>query len=311
MAAALRNAHTRGQAPGSTQPPLRLDQPAWPEQHGGMRLVTIHVSPDCGDWADRVELSAGMRAASRREVRELCYEPEAFLPREPWRPLAPTEQSRLLSNDSFDDPARSIGIVRLLDGFAERCRHIKQAEKEGPSFEMVASDLETVCHLGAPLHFHGAGSNPAGLQTVTIDRRSGQFTGLHLDSWDNLDLAERHRSSNRICVNIGEESRYFLFVPVALMDMPHMVAERLAGTEPPPSMSLDRLFMQLCSDVPVVRCRLAPGEAYIAPTECLLHDGSSAGQRYLDEQLTVRGFIRPRQQDCHESMIREGLPSAF
>jgi hypothetical protein len=296
MTAALRNAHTRDQAAGSAPTPLRLDDPTWSEQRGDMRLVTIHVSPDCGDWADRVELSAGMRAASRREVRELGYESGAFLPREPWRPLAPTEQLRVLSKDSFHDMARSIGIVRLPDGFAERCRHIKQAETEGPSFEAVADDLESVCQLGGPLHFHGAGSNPAGLQTVTIDRRSGQFTGLHLDSWDNLDLAERHRSSNRICVNIGQESRYFLFVPIALMDMPQIVAERLAGVEPPPSTSLDCLFVELCADVPVVRCRLAPGEAYIAPTECLLHDGSSVGQRYLDEQLTVRGFIRPHQR---------------
>jgi hypothetical protein len=299
MTTTSRNAHTRDQAPGAAPAPLRLDHPIWSKQHGDIRLVTIHVSPDCGDWADRLELSAGMRPASPREVRELGYESEAFLPCEPWRPLASGEQLLLLSKDSFDDPARSIAIVRLPDGFAERCRHIRRAEAGGPDFETVAGDLESVCHLGAPLHFIGAGSNPAGLQTVTIDQRSGgRFTGMHLDSWDNLDLAERHRSSNRICVNIGQESRYFLFVPIALMDMPQIVAERLAGVEPPPSTSLDRLFVELCADVPVVRCRLAPGEAYIAPTECLLHDGSSVGQRHLDEQVTVRGFIRPRRRDC-------------
>ena len=45
--------------------------------------------------------------------------------------------------------------------------------------------------------------------------------------------------------------------------------------------------------MPIIRCRLAPGEAYVAPTENLVHDGSSVGQSDIDEQFTIRGHIRP------------------
>ena len=48
--------------------------------------------------------------------------------------------------------------------------------------------------------------------------------------------------------------------------------------------------------LPVVRCRLAPYEAYIAPTENLVHDGSTMGQRDLDQQFTVLGHIAPLGQ---------------
>ena len=56
---------------------------------------------------------------------------------------------------------------------------------------------------------------------------------------------------------------------------------------------LARQFMEQFPDVPVIRCRLAPGEAYVAPTENLVHDGSSVGQSDIDEQFTIRGHIRP------------------
>src|SRR3954469_24991527 len=57
---------------------------------------------------------------------------------------------------------------------------------------------------------------------------------------------------------------------------------------------LGQLFMQRFPEVSVARCRIAPGVAYIAPTENLVHDGSSEGQRHADEHFTVLGHIRLR-----------------
>jgi hypothetical protein len=51
--------------------------------------------------------------------------------------------------------------------------------------------------------------------------------------------------------------------------------------------------MEKYPEIPIVRCRLRPGEAYIAPTENLVHDGSSVGQGDIDRQFTIRGHIRP------------------
>jgi hypothetical protein len=48
-------------------------------------------------------------------------------------------------------------------------------------------------------------------------------------------------------------------------------------------------FMSTFPDYPIVRLRLRPGEAYIAPTENVLHDGSSTGVRAINQYLSMRG----------------------
>jgi hypothetical protein len=58
-------------------------------------------------------------------------------------------------------------------------------------------------------------------------------------------------------------------------------------------LDLARRYLEVLPDVPV-RCarRAGLGDAYIAPTENLIHDGAvEPGHR--DLTLTVRGFLRP------------------
>ncbi|WP_145832119.1 hypothetical protein [Bradyrhizobium huanghuaihaiense] len=55
--------------------------------------------------------------------------------------------------------------------------------------------------------------------------------------------------------------------------------------------SFEQTFMERYANVPVIRCRLSPGEAYIAPTENLIHDASSEGEKTADVNFTIRGEI--------------------
>lgn len=48
-------------------------------------------------------------------------------------------------------------------------------------------------------------------------------------------------------------------------------------------------FMSTFPEDPIVRLRLRPGEAYIAPTENILHDGSSAEVIETNHYLSIRG----------------------
>ena len=50
-------------------------------------------------------------------------------------------------------------------------------------------------------------------------------------------------------------------------------------------------FFKEFSSYPVIRIKLNPGEAYIAPTDNIIHDGSSLGQLRHDMNLTIRGLI--------------------
>ncbi len=155
--------------------------------------------------------------------------------------------------------------------------------------------LQGVCELAEPLTLLGRTTNPRNLKTVTVDETIGKYTGLHVDSWDDDDLSRRHLSTNRICINIGKADRYFLFLPFSLMDMAQLLSQELGsgGTEGGHCTMLAYHFLERFPELPVIRCRLGPGEAYIAPTENLIHDGSSEGQIYQDELFTIRGCIRP------------------
>jgi hypothetical protein len=53
-------------------------------------------------------------------------------------------------------------------------------------------------------------------------------------------------------------------------------------------------FLHKFPEYPVVRLAVLPGEAYIAPTENMIHDGTTEGMRVLDQQVTVRGRLDPR-----------------
>jgi hypothetical protein len=51
--------------------------------------------------------------------------------------------------------------------------------------------------------------------------------------------------------------------------------------------------MQLYPTYPVVRLRIGPGEGYIAPTENVIHDGSTIGMTKWDLYLTMLDYFGP------------------
>uniref|UniRef100_B8HRD8 Uncharacterized protein n=1 Tax=Cyanothece sp. (strain PCC 7425 / ATCC 29141) TaxID=395961 RepID=B8HRD8_CYAP4 len=135
---------------------------------------------------------------------------------------------------------------------------------------------------------------PPGLWTSTLDlaNHNSSYVGLHLDSWDCLPLRRRHQSRNRICINLGREDRYFLLFNLTLMQMfqklgysDQEVYKHYRGT------NIGQEFMLRYPDYPVTRLKLAPGEAYIAPTDNMIHDASTLGQHYLDITLVFIGFF--------------------
>jgi hypothetical protein len=52
-------------------------------------------------------------------------------------------------------------------------------------------------------------------------------------------------------------------------------------------------FMKKFPDYPVVRLRIDPGEAYILPTDNLIHDASTEEKQFPDITLTFLGSFLP------------------
>jgi hypothetical protein len=252
--------------------------------------VQIFISADCEEDG-RVELSSGTRPINDTDVHSSEYQRQALVPREPWRPPTEAESASLFSSERPKDMARSISIVKLVDGAG--------ALADGTEFaayqQKILPALQRSCAMGDKLIPIGETKNPAKMATTTINPKLKEYLGLHVDTWEDVSMNQRTRSMNRICVNIGKDPRYFLFLPIAVTEIASVMANEMRASNVPEQdvSRIGRMFMERFPQLPVVRCRLAPYEAYIAPTENLVHDGSTLGQRDLDQQFTVLGHIAP------------------
>lgn len=287
--------------------------------------IQLLLSPKLDPGHSRVWLSSGVTQEIESPADPIPYCLNAFVPKEPWREPGQAESNLLginglLSNKSKWDLGSSIGVCRfpdealapliaLLDQLGIRSRALQSYEHEykrvrkHPDYEAVIASV--IKHLSPYYRYPhqpkplGVYAKQPGLRTSTTDvdysiDSSERFRiGMHLDSHDRLPLRRRHQSRNRICINLGCEDRFFLFINLTLMDM----FNALGLSEPEDfyqhyrGVSIGREFMKRHPSYPVIKLKIAPGEAYIAPTDNLIHDGSSVGKQYPDIVLTFLGYF--------------------
>jgi hypothetical protein len=238
------------------------------------------------------------------------YLPNSFIPKQTWRDLTATENLQsIFSWEAIDrwELGQYIGAIEIPDRLIAPLRQDIETKDRSNynSVILTANDLDTVAAISNHLQSYllvdeeitalGLQRHPPGLITSTIDaiRYLPQLprVGLHLDSWQKYPLRRRHLSSNRICINIGLETRYFLFIDLSLMKMAQMlginssieISHYYRGIEIPD------LFMAAFPNYPVLKLGLPPNFAYIAPTENIIHDASSLDKDKLDFSLTYIG----------------------
>jgi hypothetical protein len=260
--------------------------------------IQVYVAPSCENSRGRIELSSGTRLTGVNETPDRAdgaiYEDGARLPREPWRRATTEETLSLIAAEPPRNMATTVAIIKLPRELWGDLPIIR-ASGDADALTNLQHAFRETCELGHPVYCIGPSENPANLKTVTFNPDTRRYNGLHVDNWDQVDLSSRHLATNRLCVNIGRDIRYFLFLPVSLTDIARMLSEEMGPDWGAPARLtvIGRQFMEQFPEVPVVRCRVSPGEAYIAPTENLVHDGSSVGQSTVDRQFTIRGHIRP------------------
>ncbi|GAA4219435.1 hypothetical protein FHR32_000392 [Streptosporangium album] len=120
-------------------------------------------------------------------------------------------------------------------------------------------------------------ASPPGQLTSTEDSTTGHRIGLHVDNFDRLTYSARQNSRRRLCLNLGPGTRYLL---VGDRDIKEIC--RALGCDQDRYYPHTDDLRRYVADGHTLRClriRLDPGEGYIAPTEFLPHDGSTAGMR--------------------------------
>jgi hypothetical protein len=288
--------------------------------------VQLFCPPNPAPKTPRILLSSGTTQEIELVSDRLKYRSGAFVPQTPWREPNFTE-SNLLETDRNNSIERQwnlgsdLGLCRFPDRVIAQIKAIiepleSQFNSTRQSYKQLSQSIrshrdyqQAIATITDYLpHYYlyphqpvtiGVNVGQPGLATVTtdvdslVDSTTRYHIGMHLDSHDLFPLRRRHRSRNRICLNLGREDRFFLFINLPLLEIfralnlsdPEDIFQHYRG------LNLGYEFMKRYPSYPVIKLKVAPGEAYIAPTDNLIHDGCTVGQQYADINLTFLGYF--------------------
>ena len=255
-----------------------------------------------GRLTDRLELNSGVTFYPRGpRFGQQLYVDQCFLARDDWR-VCDDETAAELAHNGADQPASSIvEVLRLDPDLVQRLRAACPADRRLDQASMRKAPFAEVCSVLAPtwqvmseLNPLGYALYPAGFKTVTFDARQSRFIGLHIDEIDGVRMDRCSDARLRICINLSSQERHLIFIPVSVNAMAGRLSyspTELAFTRSTPFILA---FMHAFPDQFVLRLGVAPGEAYVAPTENLIHDASTAWMSVPDLSLTILAHMRRR-----------------
>lgn len=197
-------------------------------------------------------------AAVRTTRGEPEYEEGAVIPSGMWQPL--TESAALtVTAPRWAPHSTLVEIIRPTSFDGHDLEHFPQPMGD-----------ESAQYLGQAL------AKP-GMRTTTDNHQEGRLIGLHLDNWDKLIFGRKPRGRRRLALNLGPGTRYIILGSLDAQAVCRAVHPKDFAYRYPHTDDY-RTHVAAGHPIRVYRIRLAPGEGYIAPTEYLLHDGSTEDQ---------------------------------
>jgi hypothetical protein len=269
-------------------------------------LPGVSVSVEHGEKlaADRIQISPGTVLASKEN-----FASDAIIPAPNWR--EPTfEELNTLSISGASKTCNScefVTVLRLPQEITQHfefmsvaiAKHNKRSVVDNmffhPNYRRATDALRRHClamGAGENLRLLGHFSNPAGevAEPSTSIGNHGKYVGLHVDSWNSETMLNRDEGyPTRLCYNLGPEDRYFQFINISVRQI-YLLADYECSNDPN---VFPQDFFHRHKNYPVVKIRVRPGEAYIAPTEVLIHDGSTVDKSLYDASVTFLGAFTP------------------
>ncbi|MCF4119961.1 hypothetical protein L1785_03120 [Antribacter sp. KLBMP9083] len=190
----------------------------------------------------------------------------AIVPTDQWQPLGTADAELSRAND---DAAPST-VIELVSGLLD---HVI-------AHSTIAETPDVLDPLSGrhPATFVGFTDSDPGKRTTTTDWSTDRRIGVHLDNFDRLPVADRTLARRRLGINLGPGTRWLLVATTDVLD----ICQTLGTDDPGHYPHTDDLRRYVADGHPLrllrlLRIRLDPGDAYIAPTELLPHDGSTLG----------------------------------
>jgi hypothetical protein len=249
---------------------------------------------------DRAAVLFSSRAVMAKDsIYSSGYLPHAFIPAMQWSSLRDEDYERLNSS-VCGDILSTVCVVKFENEHVEKLINLVaySRQKEVPEnliesmFKSVIADQVTV---NGDYRYLGVETTKDSSPTLTWEL-DGRRTGLHVDSWYDRKIVERKSSPNRLCLNVGAGDRYFLMINAGIDAIQaRLMDNRLIDDENKENVTgLTSAFLYSNPNVPVIAVRTRPGEAYIAPTEYIIHDGF-VPSRLANSSISIMGNIDVRR----------------
>lgn len=285
------------------------------------RQITIHNLLPQG--LDALSISSGTIHNSLHKTDTVEYlgekytpkfTPHAYVNKNDWRPLnakeidclTPPEERNDLNTiyvGAIPDELRECFETIHLDESADRRDMFFRLEKEPlkvkKATELLHDFLQPISN-SENFRFHCIGVNDPNLPVVAANTvmlpadhvpSDRELIGLHNDGIHGMTIQTAHQYENRISINLGKDSRYFLFVNLYLMEAYNMLQEKMAAEEfkKVDISNIPRHFFKHFPDYPVIKIEQKPYHYYIAATYNCFHDGCTKGATHLDVSMTYFG----------------------
>jgi hypothetical protein len=268
-----------------------------------------------GEGYDCISINSGVEHYTNQDTSRVSYgdlscfpsfEEDAFVTKRNWRHLHDREIRIMAANRQCGE-ANTIylgdipeNLKRLFQQLAlEECRDRKEVfEKFRSRPELtVAINQATDNFLrsksnGKPFRFHYLGSNLPNLRVVACDttvmaanyrEEDKKYMGMHNDGTRDVSPHRIHTLGNRLTINLGKETRSFLFMNLTMTQAFNMLAKKMDTSEHKIDIvNIARYFFMHFPDYPVIKINQKPYQYYIAPTDNCFHDGSTEGMTALD-----------------------------
>jgi hypothetical protein len=239
------------------------------------------------------------------------YEDDAYVAKRDWRNLSPGETRLLQANDARNDH-NSIYLGELPEALKESFRQLEVtgAKNWDDVMEKLRESPELTKKLNGqittfltplagnkPFRFYCVGTNFPNIEMLASNTtklppgyqpQDMRYMGIHNDGTQEMRLYTAHKFGNRISINVGQETRSFLFVNLSMIQAANMLKKKVDAKKINLS-NIRSLFFEHFPGYPVIRVRQKPYQYYIAATNNFFHDGSTLGNTMLDINFVYFG----------------------
>ncbi|QHI35935.1 hypothetical protein IMCC3317_12830 [Kordia antarctica] len=282
--------------------------------------IKLHSTLD--NFFDEVRINSGTIHHSKQEKSKIDYldwsfvpkyEDDAYVVKRDWRKLSEKEINSLKAianrnyyntvyvGDISDELKEQFDALKFKDCLRpEDVRTCMQ--KDHDMTLKLSNTMQNYLNDFAnekPFHFHFIGGNLPNIDMVAADtnmlppnhtEEDKKCMGIHNDGAEPKMVHATYKSGNRFTINLGNETRYFLYVNLSLTQAYNMLKKKFGVTTKQVDLyNISKLFFKHFPDYPVIKIPQKPYQYYIAATDHCFHDGSTYGMTTLDVLMIYFG----------------------